>query len=154
MEKEGKETPLERKGLVLGKRGGPSNAVLDLVSCCGGDVEKRCRLESMLAENPQRCVVSRRAPLRLGSMLRDGRVDADASTFSKMIVSAPPPLYPALSSKILTDALEPDQPILYVDRMFECWTGYTNAVEFLGKNWCAPCSPERQLRLILPRLPE
>lgn len=46
----------EPRGLScpLGKEGGP---ILDLVSCCGSDVEKRRRLEAMLAESPRRCVV-------------------------------------------------------------------------------------------------
>lgn len=50
---------MESRAIPLGKAGGP---VLDLVSCCGSDVEKRRRLEAMLTESPQRCVVRLRSP--------------------------------------------------------------------------------------------
>lgn len=35
---------------------------------------------------------------------------------------------------IVCDALDPDQPIIYVNRIFEIVTGYT-AEEILGRNW-------------------
>lgn len=35
---------------------------------------------------------------------------------------------------IVTDALEPDQPIIYVNTVFEFITGY-KAEEILGRNW-------------------
>ncbi|GKV47014.1 hypothetical protein SLEP1_g53959 [Rubroshorea leprosula] len=35
---------------------------------------------------------------------------------------------------VVTDALEPDQPIIYVNTVFEMVTGY-RAEEVLGRNW-------------------
>jgi clock-associated PAS protein ZTL len=36
---------------------------------------------------------------------------------------------------VVSDALEPDFPIIYVNRGFEDATGY-RAEEVLGRNWC------------------
>ncbi|URE46962.1 hypothetical protein MUK42_35360 [Musa troglodytarum] len=41
---------------------------------------------------------------------------------------------PASCGLVVTDALEPDQPIIYVNRGFEEATGY-RAEEVLGRNW-------------------
>jgi PAS domain-containing protein len=38
---------------------------------------------------------------------------------------------------VVTDALEPDCPIIYVNRGFEEATGY-RAEEVLGRNWFVP----------------
>ena len=38
---------------------------------------------------------------------------------------------------IVTDALEPDHPIIYVNTVFEMVTGY-RAEEVLGRNWSVP----------------
>lgn len=37
---------------------------------------------------------------------------------------------------VVTDALEPDHPIIYVNTVFEMITGY-RAEEVLGRNWLA-----------------
>ncbi|KAM0040845.1 putative histidine kinase [Helianthus debilis subsp. tardiflorus] len=43
-------------------------------------------------------------------------------------------LQPAPCGFVVTDALEPDQPIIYVNSVFEMVTGY-RAEEVLGRNW-------------------
>lgn len=40
---------------------------------------------------------------------------------------------------VVTDALEPDHPIIYVNTVFEVVTGY-RAEEVLGRNWSVPSS--------------
>ncbi|WVZ18187.1 hypothetical protein V8G54_005509 [Vigna mungo] len=40
---------------------------------------------------------------------------------------------------VVTDALEPDHPIIYVNAVFEMVTGY-RAEEVLGRNWLVPLS--------------
>jgi len=46
---------------------------------------------------------------------------------------------------IVTDALEPDHPIIYVNAVFEMVTGY-RAEEVLGRNWLVPLPRFRLLR--------
>jgi len=41
---------------------------------------------------------------------------------------------PTPSSIVVCDALEPDFPIIYVNSVFEIFTGY-RAYEVLGRNW-------------------
>lgn len=48
-------------------------------------------------------------------------------------------LQPAPCGFVVTDALEPDHPIIYVNSVFEIVTGY-RAEEVLGRNWSVPCS--------------
>lgn len=43
-------------------------------------------------------------------------------------------LQPAPCGFVVTDALEPDHPIIYVNSVFEMVTGY-RAEEVLGQNW-------------------
>ncbi|KAJ0644695.1 putative histidine kinase [Helianthus annuus] len=43
-------------------------------------------------------------------------------------------LQSALCGFVVTDALEPDNPIIYVNSVFEIITGY-HAEEVLGRNW-------------------
>lgn len=43
-------------------------------------------------------------------------------------------LQPAPCCFVVTDALEPDNPIIYVNSVFEMVTGYL-AEEVLGRNW-------------------
>lgn len=43
-------------------------------------------------------------------------------------------LQPAPCGFVVTDALEPDNPIIYVNSVFEMVTGY-RAEEVLGRNW-------------------
>lgn len=43
-------------------------------------------------------------------------------------------LQPAPCGFVVTDALEPDHPIIYVNSVFEMVTGY-RAEEVLGRNW-------------------
>lgn len=43
-------------------------------------------------------------------------------------------LQPAPCGFVVTDALEPDSPIIYVNSLFEMITGY-RAEEVLGRNW-------------------
>lgn len=43
-------------------------------------------------------------------------------------------LHPAPCGFVVTDALEPDHPIIYVNSVFEMVTGY-RAEEILGRNW-------------------
>ncbi|KAL6965214.1 adenosine kinase, partial [Sarracenia purpurea var. burkii] len=43
-------------------------------------------------------------------------------------------LHPAPCGFVVTDALEPDHPIVYVNSVFEILTGY-RAEEVLGRNW-------------------
>lgn len=43
-------------------------------------------------------------------------------------------LQPAPCGFVVTDALEPDRPIIYVNSLFEIVTGY-RAEEVLGRNW-------------------
>lgn len=45
-----------------------------------------------------------------------------------------PVLQTAPCGFVVTDALEPDHPIIYVNRVFEMVTGY-RAEEVLGRNW-------------------
>lgn len=47
-------------------------------------------------------------------------------------------LQPAPCGFVVTDALEPDHPIIYVNSVFEIVTGY-RAEEVLGRNWSVPC---------------
>ncbi|ERN11383.1 hypothetical protein AMTR_s00176p00049770 [Amborella trichopoda] len=42
--------------------------------------------------------------------------------------------YPTPSAFVVTDALDPDHPIIYVNTIFELFTGY-RADEVLGRNW-------------------
>lgn len=50
----------------------------------------------------------------------------------------PPPEFffcpSASASLVVSDALEPDYPIIYVNTMFELFTGY-RADEVIGRNW-------------------
>lgn len=46
-------------------------------------------------------------------------------------------LQPAPCGFVVTDALEPDHPIIYVNSVFELVTGY-RAEEVLGRNWSVP----------------
>ena len=46
---------------------------------------------------------------------------------------------------VVTDALEPDCPIIYVNRGFEEATGY-RAEEVLGRNWSVPRHPFPHMR--------
>lgn len=39
---------------------------------------------------------------------------------------------------VVTDSLEPDHPIIYVNTVFEMVTGY-RAEEVLGRNWSVDC---------------
>lgn len=43
-------------------------------------------------------------------------------------------LHPAPCGFVVTDALEPENPIIYVNSVFEMVTGYL-AEEVLGRNW-------------------
>lgn len=47
-------------------------------------------------------------------------------------------LQPAPCGFTVTDALEPDHPIIYVNSVFEIVTGY-RAEEVLGRNWSVFC---------------
>jgi flavin-binding kelch repeat F-box protein 1 len=43
--------------------------------------------------------------------------------------------YPMMPTAfVVSDALEPDSPIIYVNKVFELYTGY-RADEVLGRNW-------------------
>lgn len=46
-------------------------------------------------------------------------------------------LHPAPCGFVVTDALEPDHPIIYCNSVFEMVTGY-RAEEVLGRNWLVP----------------
>ncbi|CAJ1975892.1 unnamed protein product [Sphenostylis stenocarpa] len=48
-----------------------------------------------------------------------------------------PVLQTAPCGFVVTDALEPDHPIIYVNAVFEMVTGY-RAEEVLGRNWLVP----------------
>lgn len=50
---------------------------------------------------------------------------------------------------VVTDALEPDHPIIYVNTVFEMVTGY-RAEEVLGRNWSVPFSPVSLFSLLVP----
>jgi len=50
-----------------------------------------------------------------------------------------PVLQTAPCGFVVTDALEPDHPIIYVNAVFEMVTGY-RAEEVLGRNWLVPLS--------------
>lgn len=58
---------------------------------------------------------------------RNKRFDMDEKRLEVLLHSSPCGL-------IVTDALEPDQPIIYVNTVFEFITGY-KAEEILGRNW-------------------
>lgn len=48
-----------------------------------------------------------------------------------------PVLQTAPCGFVVTDAVEPDHPIIYVNAVFEMVTGY-RAEEVLGRNWLVP----------------
>ncbi|GAU39067.1 hypothetical protein TSUD_321380 [Trifolium subterraneum] len=48
-----------------------------------------------------------------------------------------PVLQTAPCGFVVTDAIDPDHPIIYVNAVFEMLTGY-RAEEVLGRNWFSP----------------
>ena len=49
---------------------------------------------------------------------------------------------------VVTDALEPDNPIIYVNTVFEMVTGY-RAEEVLGRNWLVLIASFRALLILV-----
>ena len=65
----------------------------------------------------------------------EAEVDAVAEEESELPLKPGVLFYPTTpTSFVVSDALEPDFPIIYVNKVFEIFTGY-RADEALGRNW-------------------
>lgn len=61
--------------------------------------------------------------------------DEDEDEVSELPLMPEMLMYPMTpTSFVVSDALEPDFPIIYVNKVFETFTGY-GAHEVLGRNW-------------------
>ena len=74
----------------------------------------------------------------LSSSPEDDDEDEDEEEFENIEVTSQPVgfFYPLTtpSSIVVSDALDPDLPVIYVNSVFESSTGY-RADEVLGRNW-------------------